>query len=122
MADEKNRRHHERIKRQFVVTYKVKNKESKREVSQIKDISEGGMFFTTSEDFLPGTILEVEIKTPISVVGINLTAKVIESKLVVDGLIYNTRVSFIELDVSSRTLLKETVDFFIRKIKGEGWR
>lgn len=122
MADKKERRTHERIKRQFVVTYKVKNKEGKREVSQIKDISEGGMFFTTSEDFLPGTILEVELKTPISVMGINLEAKVIESKLVVDGLIYNTRVSFVELDESSRELLKETVDFFVRKTKGEGWK
>lgn len=122
MADKKERRSHERIKRQFVVTYKVKNKEGKREVSQIKDISEGGMFFTTSEDFLPGTILEVELKTPISIMGISLCAKIIESKLVVDGLIYNTRVSFIELDESSKVLLKETVDFFVRKTKGEGWK
>ncbi len=80
------------------------------------------MFFTTSEDFLPGTILEIELKTPISVMGINLNAKVVESKLLVEGLIYNTRVSFIELDESSKTLLKETVDFFIRKTKGEGAR
>ena len=122
MADKNERRSHERIKRQFVVAYKVKNKEGKREVSQIKDISEGGMFFTTSEDFLPGTILEVELKTPISIMGISLSAKVIESKLVVDGLIYNTRVSFIELDGSSKVLLKETVDFFVRKTKGEGWK
>jgi c-di-GMP-binding flagellar brake protein YcgR len=119
MAD-RERRNYERIKRHFVVTYKVRGKEEKPEVSQIKDISEGGMFFTTSKNYLAGTILEVKLKTPISSLGINLLAKVIESEEVAPQLIYNTRVAFLQMDTLSKSLLKETVDFFIRKIKKEG--
>lgn len=120
MTSSEERRSHERIKRQFVVNYKVRGKEGKYDVSQIKDISEGGLFFTTSTDFLKDTILEVELKTPVSALGINLLVKVIESKQVVKGLIYNTRVNIIEIDDSSKVLLKQTVDFFIKKFKKEG--
>ncbi|MFH1654993.1 MAG: PilZ domain-containing protein [Candidatus Omnitrophota bacterium] len=116
MDKEKERRKFERIKKHFVLTYKVRGKEEKYEVSQIKNISEGGMLFTTSKDFLPQTILEIGLKTPISAKNINLITKVIESQTAVEGLIYNTRVSFIEVDEESKLMIKETVDFFLKKM------
>jgi hypothetical protein len=66
MNKQRERRKFERIQKQFVLTYKVRGKDEKFEVSQIKNISEGGILFTTSKDFLPETILEIELKTPIS--------------------------------------------------------
>lgn len=122
MSDGQEKRSSERIKRQFVVYYQESGKEGKREVSQIRDISEGGMFFTVSTDFPPGTMLDIELKIPISVMGISLKAKVIESKEVIKGVIYNTRVSFQEIDPASKSLLKDTVNFFINKIKKEGMK
>jgi len=119
MNDKIERRKYERIAKQFVLTYKVRGKEEKYEVSQIKNISLGGMLFTTSKDFLPNTLLEIELKAPVSAKAINLLAKVVDSQKVVEGLIYNTRVSFVEVEESAKDLIKETVDFFLKKIKGE---
>jgi len=120
MNKERERRRFERIQKQFVLTYKVRGKNEKYEVSQIKNISEGGMLFTTSKDFLQETVLEVELKTPISAKGVNFLAKVVESQQVIEGLIYNTRVSFMEVDEQAQYLIKETVDFFLKKLKEEG--
>ena len=66
MEKKDERRKYERVEKHFILSYKVRGKEEKHEVSQIKNISEGGMLFTTSKDFLPQTILEIELKTPVS--------------------------------------------------------
>lgn len=112
------RRKHERVKRKFVVSYRAVNEPpGAPDISQIKDISLGGMRFIASRNYAPDTILLVELQTPFIREKLSLKAKVLESKEVMADLIYDTRLMFLDLDEDARHYLARTIEIFLKQDK-----
>ena len=67
MANESNedRRQYKRINRSFILSYFDKEQpDQKIEITQLKNISLGGICFITTQSFEPSTKLGIELKTP----------------------------------------------------------
>ncbi|MEW5757883.1 MAG: PilZ domain-containing protein [Candidatus Omnitrophota bacterium] len=109
-----DRRKHERISKKFIVTYKVRDEMNNYDITQTKNVSLGGMLISTNRSFKSGTILSLETRLPFVPDKIILYAKVIESKEVVEGLIYDTRLCFQELDKQSKESLEKAVSFYLK--------
>ena len=117
MAGEE-RRQFERLKRKFVVSYhSLDEPKSSFDISQIKDISLGGMRFVTSRGYAPEAKLAIELQTPFIRERLTLEAKVLESKEVVKDLIYDTRVIFPQLGEDAKHYLTKTIEVFLKKDK-----
>ncbi|MFZ5799854.1 MAG: PilZ domain-containing protein, partial [Candidatus Omnitrophota bacterium] len=115
---ETERRQHERLKRKFVVAYHVESDPATTfDISQIKDISLGGMRFVTSCGYPPETSLIVELQTPFIRDKILMKAKVLESKEIIADMIYDTRVIFTELDEEARHYVAKAIEVFLKRDK-----
>jgi len=112
------RRKFERLKRKFVISYhSLQDPTANFDISQIKDISLGGIRFVTSCGYAPDTVLAIELQTPFIRERLILQAKVLESKEVVKDLIYDTRVIFPQLDEEAEHYLSRTIEIFLKKDK-----
>jgi len=100
MADYKGpeRREHPRISVNFVINYRIQELPESYDLSQTKDVSQGGALLTTNKPFEKGTQLTMNLRIPFVSQKIELKGKVVGSREVVRGLVYETRVSFIGLD------------------------
>lgn len=107
----RERRKYPRINAQFVVSYKIKGMADPFDLSQTKNISQGGALLTTNKRFPPGTQLALTIKFPFVSQRINLTATVVDSREVTKDLIYNTRLCFDQSDAR----FFEVLGSFIKK-------
>jgi len=100
MADCKGpeRREHPRMRVNFVVNYRIQELLDSYDLSQTKDVSQGGALLTTNKPFEKDTHLTMNLRIPFVSQKIELEGKVIGSREVVRDLVYETRVSFIGLD------------------------
>ena len=101
------RRNLPRIDANFVVSYRIKSESY--DLSQTKNLSQGGMLLTTNRAFDKGTLLAMIIRFPLVPQKIETTAEVVSSREVVKGLIYETRVRFLDLDQDFFTKLGEFI-------------
>ena len=92
------RRKYSRMEAHFVVSYRVKQIPDGYDLSQTKNVSQGGMLLTTNKMFDLGIYLSMVIRFPLVPQKIEVTGEVIESKEVVKDLIYETRIKFLDLD------------------------
>jgi hypothetical protein len=116
---EKDRRRYVRIKKHFILSYFMKDDPSvKHDLSQLKNISLGGMCFVTSKAFEPQTKLGVELKTPYLADTTHLEGTVLESHEKLPTAIYETRMAFDPLSPQAEFVLKKVIDYF-KEIKGE---
>lgn len=92
------RRKHSRVDANFVVSYRIKEIPDNYDLSQTKNISQGGMLLTTNKEFGRGTYLAMTIRFPLVPHKIEVTGEVVDSKEVVRDLIYETRIKFLDLD------------------------
>ena len=112
------RRKYKRINKHFILTYFHKNNPSQKiEITQLKNISMGGMCFVTSQKFDSGTQLGVELKTPYLADTTYLEGVVLESHEKVMDLIYETRLKFELLNPQAEFLLAKLIEFFINEEK-----
>jgi c-di-GMP-binding flagellar brake protein YcgR len=112
------RRRFERLKRKFMVTYhRLDEPHTSFDISQIKNISLGGMCFVASHGYEPGTKLAIELQTPFIRDKLSLSAEVLESKEVAKNLIYETRVRFPELKEDTKHYLSKIIETFLKKDK-----
>ena len=108
------RRRHKRIQKNFVMTYFEKNNPHIRyEITQLKNISIGGMCFITNKAFSPETILCVELKTPYLSDITHLEGEVLGSNEKTRNLLYETRLKFKLLDPKAEYLMKKLIEFFV---------
>ena len=91
------RRKHNRLTVNFVVSYRVKQLPESYDLSQSKNVSQGGMLLTTNREFSLGTQLAMTIRFPFTSVKIEVHGEVVASKEVVRNLIYETRLKFLDL-------------------------
>ena len=109
------RRRHPRISGRFIVSYRVLEGGGKIDITQTKNISLGGMLLTTNTPFKPGTSLAIEIRLPFDPNPIMLIGRVIDSREVTKDLIYDTRLMFLAVDEKHRGVIKDTVDYYLKK-------
>ena len=89
------RRKYPRVGCHFIVTYRpLIGNEEKSDTSQLKNISLGGMLFTACEPFGQGANLALRIRLPVAYNPIMPTGKVIETRQIISGLVYDTRLEY----------------------------
>lgn len=108
------RRRHPRVNTRFIVSYRIYD-DKNLDISQTKNLSLGGMLLTTNRAFAPGVTLALTIRIPFDPDPISIIAKVQESREVVKGTIYDTRLSFISVDEKHKKPLIDTLDYYIKK-------
>ena len=109
---DKERRLHKRIDKNFILKYfDLTNPNEKHEVTQLKNISQGGICFITSIMIPVNTKLGVELKTPYISTTTYLQGTVLESHDKVSGILYETRLRFENLDNQSNLILKELMEY-----------
>ncbi|MBN3040479.1 MAG: PilZ domain-containing protein [Candidatus Omnitrophica bacterium] len=92
------RREHRRIDINFVVSYRIKEVSPDFDLSQTKNLSQGGMLLTTNKKFQKGLQLSMILRFPLIPQKIEITGVVIDSKEVVRDIIYETRIRFIDVN------------------------
>ena len=92
------RRRFPRLSANFVVSYKIKQIPENYDLSQTKNVGQGGVLLTTNQKFVPGTILALTIKFPFVPQRIEIDATVVGFREVVRDMIYETRLSFVRLN------------------------
>ena len=108
------RRRHVRINKNFIMTYCQKsNPRKKIEITQLKNISLGGMCFITTQKFEPSTPLQIELKTPYITDTTILEGIVLESQEKTKNMLYETRLQFVYLNTEAQYLLTQLMEYFI---------
>ena len=109
-----NRRQYQRIHKNFILTYFEKDDPTKKyEITQLKNISLGGICFITSKAFAPSTLIGIELKTPYLSDTTYLEGLVLESHEKIKGILYETRLKFNPLNAQAEFLLAKLIDFFV---------
>jgi len=111
------RRKHPRIIAKFVVSYRIREDIDGYDISQTKNLGEGGMLLTTNKEFEPGTVLVLSMRLPFVSEPINIFGQVLESKKIVQDLIYDTRIMFIDIKENEKEAINKIVDFHLKKEK-----
>jgi hypothetical protein len=97
------RRQFVRIKKNYIIRFYEKNNPSmKFEVSQIENISKGGLCFTSTMSLSAGANLSIELRTPYVADTIYLEGNLLSSTEKIKGLIYINHLKF--HDISSEAL------------------
>ncbi|MEE8317401.1 MAG: PilZ domain-containing protein [Candidatus Omnitrophota bacterium] len=112
------RRRFTRIDGTFVVSYTdITTQERKSDISQTKDISLGGILFTTDKVFPSGTILKLKIRLPDAPDYINMKVRVVESRQRVKGLFCETRAKFISIKEENKAYISKVIEVSLKKWK-----
>ncbi len=98
--------------------FPISNPEDKADITQLKNISLGGMCFITTRNFTPSTILGVELNTPYLSETTYLEGTVLESHEKVKKMIYETRLQFSSLKPEAEFLLSKLIEFFVNEDNG----
>jgi PilZ domain len=89
------RRKHLRIYRNYIMTYHEKGRSLiKKHVSQVNNVSKGGMSFSSTHPLKHGLNVIIDLKTPFIADPIRLEGVVLECKEKVADMIYEVRVQF----------------------------
>ncbi len=108
------RRRHQRIEKNFILTYYEKTNPSiKIELTQLKNISKGGLCFITTKAFSPSTKLGLELRTPYLSDTTYLEGTVLESRPKIEGIIYETRLQFEQLNPQADFLISKMIEVFM---------
>ena len=112
------RRRFVRVDGTFVVSYSdITAQQQKTDISQTKNISVGGILFTTDREFPVETVLRVRLRLPETPDYINVKVKVVDSKQRVKGMMYDTRVKFISIKLEDRDAVRKIVEYRLREQK-----
>ena len=102
------RRQYPRVRKNFIIRFSEKNNPSlKFEVSQIENISRGGICFTSTLTFKTGTELSIELRTPYIADTIYLEGEILESHEKIKGLIYHNRLKFKDVTPLAERVLEK---------------
>jgi hypothetical protein len=107
------KRAHERFLRNYVLTYHEKNNPEKQySVTQLKNLSIGGLCFITDQHFEKNVELSLALQTPYVSETTYLSGIVLESHEKVTDMLYETRIEFTKLTPESKFLLNKLIEFF----------
>lgn len=104
----KERRQFIRIDRNFILTYAEKDHPNVRnEMTQVRNISRGGVCFVSTRTFVVSTILLIEMRTPFTTGSVHLEGVVLESRERIKNLIYDVRLQFQNLQPQAAEILEK---------------
>ena len=107
------RRRYIRIEKHFIISYYEKDDPATRHgISQLKNISMGGICFVTSQQYFKGIKLGIELKTPFLADTVHIEGTVLESHEKVANMIYETRLAFAPLNPQAEIVLQKMVVTF----------
>lgn len=109
------RRKNPRISARFIVSYRIVEDINNVDISQTKNMSLGGMLLTTNRAFTVGTNLAIDIRLPFDPNPIMIIAKVLDSREISKDLIYDTRLLFLAVDEKHKSVMKDTVGYYLKK-------
>lgn len=92
------KRKHSRLGANFVISYRIQALPNGYDLTQTKNVSQGGMMFTTNKLFEKGVCLAITIRFPFVPQKIEVSGIVIDSKEKVRDIIYETRIKFLNID------------------------
>ncbi len=102
------RRKHLRIYRNFIMSYHEKGKSAdKHDISQVNNVSKGGLNFSSTQALAEGTVLAIELKTPFLADTIHLEGVVLQSMEKIPEMIYVVRLQFKEISQEVLTVLEK---------------
>ena len=108
------RRKLKRLNKNFLLTYfELNNAGQKYEITQMKNISLGGMCFIATRPLEHMSKIGVELKTPYLADTTYVEGIVLESHEKVKNMIYEIRLKFEELNPQAEFLLNKLIEFFI---------
>ncbi len=111
----KNRRKHARIYRHFILRYySLSDPAAKKEVSQINNISQGGINFSATAPFKVGELLEIELKTPFLDENLYLQGVILECREKIPQIIYEVRLQFKDISAQAKNILAK-VELYAHK-------
>ncbi|OGX26055.1 MAG: hypothetical protein A2787_00290 [Omnitrophica WOR_2 bacterium RIFCSPHIGHO2_01_FULL_48_9] len=114
---EPERRQYLRIKKNFILSYYLSTEPAvKYKVTQLKNISQGGICFITPQKYDSGTKLIIELKTPYLVDITHLEGAVLESHEKLPNIIYETRLKFENLSAQALFLIEKLEELFRKGI------
>ena len=108
------RRKHLRANTNLVINYRIQELPDSYDLSQTKNISQGGILITTSQLFKKGVQLTMNLRIPLVPQRIKLSGEVIDSREIVRDLIYETRVKFLGLN---KEFFRKFGDFIKENVK-----
>jgi len=111
------RRRYPRVNGRFVVSYQPLGPDAKFDITQAKNISQGGLLLTSSRPFEKDTNLALRIRLPSMQEPIEPFGRVVESREVIKGVVYDTRLAFSVLSDADRRMMVEALDSY-RKMLG----
>ncbi|MCA9400539.1 MAG: PilZ domain-containing protein [Candidatus Omnitrophica bacterium] len=107
------RRKHRRISKNYILTYfDPDDPKQEHEITQLRNISKGGMCFITTKALHPQQIIVIDLKTPYLSDPTRLKAEVLQSHEKVKEILYETRVQFTLLDAKAEYLIEEMESLF----------
>jgi c-di-GMP-binding flagellar brake protein YcgR len=93
------RRRFKRISANYIVSYSpMKSDNVKYDISQTKNLSQGGLLFISDRKFEKDVMLKIKLRLPEFSDYVIAQAQVIDSKEMAKGIIYETRVKFIDIE------------------------
>ena len=113
------KRKYKRFKKHFLLRYfDIRTPHLKMELTQLKNISQGGMCFVTAQPFEEGTKMGVEMNTPFLTNATVLEGVVRGCNEKVKNMIYETRLEFDNLNTEASVVLDKLMDFFKNSDEG----
>ncbi len=104
----KERRKYLRIYRNFILSYHEIGKSIiKHNVSQVNNVSKGGLSFTSTYPLKEGVVVMIDLKTPFVADSIRLEGVVLECKEKIPEIIYEIRLQFQEIPAQALTALEK---------------
>ena len=95
-----NRRRYVRTDARFVISYRIKDIADDYDLTQSKNVSQGGILITTNRYFGIGVHLKMTIRFPFVHQKIEATGEVVECKEIIKNIIYETSNKFLDLDMT----------------------
>jgi len=107
----RERRRKPRADATIVVSYHLLEEDGNYDLSQTRNISQGGMLLTTNRKFENGARLGLTIQFPFLDQKVQVVGEVVESREMIKGVIYETRIMFYNLKTE---LVKLLGDFILK--------
>ena len=109
------RRLYKRINRSYMLKYFDKSDPSKKfEITQLKNISLGGICFPASKSMVPQSKLGIELKAPYYADFVYLEGVVLESKEKIKDLMFEVRLQFNELSPKAEYVLANMINAMLK--------
>ncbi len=114
LAQQPERRKHIRIEKHFIVTFFDADKpDADHNISQIKNISRGGLLFSSNFMYPQGHKLQLVIKTPYISANLKVKGIVLDCVEKIQNVIYEIRVQIVDLNIEAELILKKIEQSFL---------